>query len=49
MIPAVNPIEVLQAVDEWNFRDEAFMNLPRHNRSQMGGWGQNPPQLKCHQ
>ena len=38
MAPTVHPIEVLQAVDEWNFHDEDFMHLlPRHRRSQGGG------------
>ena len=41
MTPAVNPLQVLQAVDEWNFPWEAFKNLPRHRRSQ--GGGQNRP------
>ena len=43
MTPAVNLIKLLQAVDEWNFHDEAFMNLPRHTRSQGGGWAKPPP------
>ena len=42
MIPAVNLVEVLQAVDERNFRRKAFMNLPRHRRSQ-GGRGKTAP------
>ena len=41
MTPAVNPIEVLQAEDKWNFHDKANMNLPRHRRSQGRGGGQN--------
>ena len=48
MTPALNPIEMLQAADEWNF-PRAFMNLPRHKRSQGRGQNRPPFQLKCHQ
>ena len=38
--PAVNPIQVLQAIDECNFRDEVFMNLlPRYGVAKGGGGG----------
>ena len=36
--PAVNPIQVLQVIDECNFRDEVFMSLlPRYGVAKGGG------------
>ena len=47
MTLAVNPIEVSQAVDQWNFYDEVCINLPRRRRSRGGKTATH--QLKCHQ
>ena len=41
------PLNTPLAADEWNIHDEAFMNLPRHRRSQ--GGVKPPRQMKCHQ